>query len=90
MKFLLQLAAALVFVLLMRQIGYLSPNLYIPFVNKTISMPEWLYFVFATFVIIGTVKQNLSKSVFYVQMKCSDIIFINADCHFGISHYFGF
>ena len=64
MKFLLQLAAALVFVLLMRQIGYLSPNLYIPFVNKTISMPEWLYFVFAAFVIVGTVNAvNITDGV---------------------------
>lgn len=56
MKFLLQLAAALVFVLLMRQIGFLRPNLYVPFINKTIIMPEWLYFVFAAFVIVGTVN----------------------------------
>ena len=56
MKFLLQLVAALVFVLLMREIGYVRPNLYIPFSNKVIPMPEWLYFVFASFVIVGTVN----------------------------------
>ena len=56
MKFLLQLAAALVFVLLMRQMGFVRPNLYIPFLNKTVLMPEWLYFVFAAFVIVGTVN----------------------------------
>ena len=56
MKFLLQLAAALVFVLLMREIGFVSTNLYVPFVNKTIYMPEWLYFAFASFVIVGTVN----------------------------------
>lgn len=55
-KFLLQLVAALVFVLLMRQIGFVSPNLYVPFFNKVIAMPEWLYFVFAAFVIVGTVN----------------------------------
>lgn len=55
-KFLLQLAAALVFIMLMRNIGYVSPNLYIPFVNITVAMPEWLYFVFAAFVIVGTVN----------------------------------
>ena len=64
MKFLLQLSAALVFVLLMRRIGYLTPNLYIPFVNKTISMPEWLYFVFSAFVIVGTVNAvNITDGV---------------------------
>ena len=56
MKFPLQLAAALVFVLLMRQIGYVRPNLYIPFSHRIIAMPEWLYFVFAAFVIVGTVN----------------------------------
>ena len=56
MKFLLQLAAALVFVLLMRQMGFVRPNLYIPFLNTTITMPEWLYFAFAAFVIVGTVN----------------------------------
>ena len=56
MKFLLQLAAALVFVLLMREIGFVTSDLYIPFFNVTVYMPEWLYFVFAAFVIVGTVN----------------------------------
>ena len=56
MKFLLQLAAALVFVLLMRELGFVTSDLYIPFFNVTIYMPEWLYFVFAAFVIVGTVN----------------------------------
>ena len=56
MKFLLQLAAALVFVLLMRQIGYLKTQLYIPFWQKTVQIPDWLYFIFAAFVIVGTVN----------------------------------
>lgn len=55
-KFLLQLTAALVFVLLMRQTGYLQPNLYVPFSGRIIHIPEWLYFVFAAFVIVGTVN----------------------------------
>ena len=55
-KFLLQLAAALVFVLLMRSLGYVRPNLFIPFSGKTVPLPEWLYFVFAAFVIVGTVN----------------------------------
>ena len=56
MKFLLQLAAALVFVLLMRQIGYLNTHLYIPFWQTTVQVPDWLYFIFAAFVIVGTVN----------------------------------
>ena len=63
-KFLLQLVAALVFVLLMRQIGYLQPNLYVPFSGRIIHMPEWLYFVFAAFVIVGTVNAvNITDGV---------------------------
>ena len=56
MKFLLQLVAALVFVLLMRQIGYLNTHLYVPFFQITVRIPDWLYFFFAAFVIVGTVN----------------------------------
>ena len=34
---LLQLAAAVAFVLLLRHLGYLTPNLYVPFFNVTFS-----------------------------------------------------
>ena len=63
-KFLLQLVAALVFVLLMRQLGFLQPNLYVPFSGRIIHMPEWLYFAFAAFVIVGTVNAvNITDGV---------------------------
>jgi phospho-N-acetylmuramoyl-pentapeptide-transferase len=55
-KFLLQLVAAVVFVLLMRLLGYLHPNLYIPFINVTILIPEPLYFILAAFIIVATVN----------------------------------
>jgi len=55
-KFLLQLAAAIVFLMLMRYEGMLSPNLYIPFVNTSIPLSWPLYLVFAAFVIVGTVN----------------------------------
>lgn len=64
MKFLLQLAAALVFVLLMREIGFVRSDLYVPFFNVTLHMTEWLYFVFASFVIVGTVNAvNITDGV---------------------------
>ncbi len=56
MKFLLQLAAALVFVLLMRQIGYLKTQLYIPFWQLSVPIPDWLYLALAAFIIVGTVN----------------------------------
>ena len=63
-KFLLQLAAALVFILILRQIGFVSPHLYVPFFQKTVYMPEWMYLVFSAFVIVGTVNAvNLTDGV---------------------------
>ena len=55
-KFLLQLAAAILFTVLMRGHGYLTPDLYIPFVNVTLSIPWPVYMAFAAFVMVGTVN----------------------------------
>ena len=55
-KFLLQLAAAVAFLCLMRFEGMLTPNLYVPFFNTQIIMSWWVYMVFAAFVIVGTVN----------------------------------
>ena len=55
-KFLLQLAAAIVFLMLMRYEGLVSPNLYIPFINTSVPISWPLYMVFAAFVIVGTVN----------------------------------
>ena len=63
-KFLLQLAAAIVFVVLMRHEGYLSPNLYIPFLNVELVFNWVVYMVFAAFVIVGTVNAvNITDGV---------------------------
>lgn len=64
MKFLLQVAVAALFVFLLRRFGYLKPNLYIPFANLSIPVPEWLYFAFSIFVIVATVNAvNLTDGV---------------------------
>ena len=63
-KFLLQLAAAIAFTVLMRGEGYLTPNLFIPFVNLTIPLPWVVYMVFAAFVMVGTVNAvNLTDGI---------------------------
>ncbi len=63
-KFLLQLVAAVVFVLLMRLTGYLTPNLYIPFLNVSVIIPEPVYFIFAAFAIVATVNAvNITDGV---------------------------
>ena len=55
-KFILQLAAAVAFLCLMRYEGMLSPNLYIPFFNTYVVLPWMVYLIFAAFVIVGTVN----------------------------------
>ncbi|MCL2401927.1 MAG: phospho-N-acetylmuramoyl-pentapeptide-transferase [Oscillospiraceae bacterium] len=63
-KFLLQLAVAVAFVLLMRLTGNLTTNLYVPFVNTILPIPEPLYFAFAAVVIVGTVNSvNITDGV---------------------------
>ena len=63
-KFLLQLVAALVFVLLLRKLGYISTHLYIPFWNTEVYIPEALYFILAAFIIVGTVNAvNITDGV---------------------------
>lgn len=63
-KFLLQLVAALVFVLLLRKMGYISTHLYIPFWNVTVYIPEVIYFILTAFIIVGTVNAvNITDGV---------------------------
>ena len=63
-KSLLQLVVSVAFVLLLRYIGYLSPNLYIPFFNTVVPLPEPVYVAFCAFVILGTVNAvNLTDGV---------------------------
>ena len=52
-KLLLQLAAAALFITVMRVMGYLEPQLIIPFVDITIDLPWIVYLLFAMFVIVG-------------------------------------
>lgn len=63
-KFLLQLVAALVFVLLLCRMGYISTHLYIPFWNTEVYIPEVIYFILAAFIIVGTVNAvNITDGV---------------------------
>lgn len=63
-KFLLQLAASIAFTVLLRKTGYLTPNLYIPFLNVELILPWIAYMVFAAFVMVGTVNAvNLTDGV---------------------------
>ena len=70
-KFLLQLVVAIAFIYLLRRFGLLHMSmkprcidLYIPFFNVSVAIPELLYVVFAAFVIVGTVNAvNITDGV---------------------------
>ena len=55
-KFVLQLAAAVAFLALMRLEGMLTPDVYVPFLQLYIHLSWPVYLVFAAFVIVGTVN----------------------------------
>ena len=63
-KFLLQLVAALTFLMLMKRMGFLHMKLYLPLSGRTIPIPPVLYYIFAVFVIVGTVNAvNITDGV---------------------------
>ena len=63
-KLILQLAAALAYLALLRWNGNLVSAVYIPFINYSLELPWLLYLVFAVFVIVGCVNAvNLTDGV---------------------------
>ena len=63
-KFALQALVAIIFLLVMRITGNVTSNLYIPFFNVSYRIPEPVYYVFAAFVIVGTVNAvNITDGV---------------------------
>lgn len=63
-KFLLQLIAALLLIVVLWKAGYLSRSLYIPFFNVYWQIPFVLYLLLAVFIIVGCVNAvNLTDGV---------------------------
>lgn len=63
-KLLLQLLAAALYLLLLRRMGQLSGQLYIPFANVSITIPWVLYLLLSIFIIVGTVNAvNITDGV---------------------------
>ncbi len=56
LRLLLELAAAIAFLALLRRVGGLSPNLYVPFLNLSLPLPWPVYLTFSAFVIVGCVN----------------------------------
>lgn len=64
LRLLLELAAAIAFLALLRLTDGLSPNLYVPFVNLYLPLPWPVYLTFAAFVIVGCVNSvNLTDGL---------------------------
>lgn len=86
-KFILQLVVAIALLFLLRLEGYLTPHLYIPFWNVTVSMPEWLYFVLAAFIIVGTVNAvNITDGVDGLAASVSVPVFV---CYTAVAFVWG-
>ena len=98
-KFLLQLAVAIAFIYLLRCFGALHTSarrgyidLYIPFFNRIVPIPDLVYVVFAAFVIVGTVNAvNITDGVDGLATGTSLPVFIfyTALCFFWGQRYLG-
>lgn len=63
-KLILQVVLAAVFLAGLRLSGFLTPNLYMPFINVSIPVPWVLFMPFAAFVVVGTVNAvNLTDGI---------------------------
>ena len=63
-KLLLQLAAAALYLVVLRKTGHLTSQLYIHFANLSITIPWVLYLILSIFIIVGTVNAvNLTDGV---------------------------
>jgi phospho-N-acetylmuramoyl-pentapeptide-transferase len=63
-KLLLQLVAATLYLVVLRKLGHLTSELYIPFAQVTVHIPWILYLILSIFIIVGTVNAvNLTDGV---------------------------
>ncbi len=86
-KFILQLAVAVALLYLLRLEGYLTPSLYVPFWQVTFDLPEWLYFVLAAFIIVGTVNAvNITDGIDGLAASVSVPVFV---CYTAVAFVWG-
>jgi len=63
-KLTLQILASAAYIAALKGLGYLTNDIYIPFVQITLAIPFWLYIIFAAFVIVGCVNAvNLTDGI---------------------------
>ena len=75
-KLLLQIAAAVLFLVVMRVMGYLNAHLYIPFVGVTLRLPWLLYLLFSVIVILGA--DNAVNLTDGIDGLCASVTFVVA------------
>lgn len=86
-KFMLQLVMAGALLYLLRLEGYLTASLYVPFWNRTFQLPEWLYFLLAAFIIVGTVNAvNITDGLDGLASSVSIPVFV---CYTAIAFLWG-
>ena len=86
-KMLLQMAAAVLFVTVMRVMGYLESSLYIPFTGISLSIPFPVYVALSIFIIIGADNavnitdgiDGLCSSVTLIVTLFFSVLFLQAD-----------
>ena len=63
-KLILQIAASIVFISVLRNIGLVTPNVYVPFLNVELPIPWVVFMVFAVFTVVGcTNAVNLTDGI---------------------------
>ncbi len=87
-KLILQIAAAVVLVLLLRLEGHLSSNLYVPFFDVTVHLPYPVYVALAVFIIVGSVNAvNITDGV---DGLCTGVTLPVAACYTAIAAVWGY
>ena len=75
-KLLLQIAAAVLFLVVMRVMGYLSTDLYIPFAGISLKLPWVIYLLFSVAVIVGA--DNAVNLTDGIDGLCTSVTFVVA------------
>ncbi len=87
-KLILQIAAAIVLVVLLRFEGHLSSNLYVPFFDVTIHLPYPVYLALAVFIIVGCVNAvNITDGI---DGLCTGVTLPVALCYTAVAAAWGY
>jgi len=87
-KIIIQLVVAIVLLFMLRKLGFLNADLYVPFADITIAVPDTLYFALAAFIIVGAVNAvNITDGVDGLATGVSIPV---ALCYVALAVYWGY